>query len=341
MRIPESTLSEIRDKLDIAEVIGETSTLQRRGGGTGGCAPSTRRSRRRSPSRPTRACSTVSGAIRAGRSSISSWRSRRSPGATRWSFSPGRRASRSRGKTSSGTAIERESFLELYRRVAGSFHWLLMEGPQARAGPVVPGVAGGARRRPWKPSRSGTRRRIGTGCSGFCSRRAIRPSSLEGRACSLTARAAGGAALFRQPDHVSHRQCPGGDHRLRGRAMGDAQPKYLNSPETAFFRKGENLFGLDKAGPAIRQEGCFILVEGYMDVVAMHQAGIHQLRGAAGHGAHGAAGSAAEAVSPARRSCCSTAMPRGRRPPTAPSSCWKRQDMIVQVAVRGGREGSR
>jgi DNA primase len=59
-----------------------------------------------------------------------------------------------------------------------------------------------------------------------------------------------------------------------GRAMGDAQPKYLNSPETAFFRKGENLFGLDKAVQPIRKEGCFILVEGYMDVIAMHQAGV-------------------------------------------------------------------
>jgi DNA primase len=58
-----------------------------------------------------------------------------------------------------------------------------------------------------------------------------------------------------------------------GRAMGEAQPKYLNSPETPFFRKGENLFGLDKAAPAIRKEGRFILVEGYMDVIAMHQAG--------------------------------------------------------------------
>src|SRR5208337_4930187 len=58
-----------------------------------------------------------------------------------------------------------------------------------------------------------------------------------------------------------------------GRATGEAQPKYLNSPETAFFRKGENLFGLDKAAPAIRKEGRFILVEGYMDVIAMHQAG--------------------------------------------------------------------
>jgi len=59
-----------------------------------------------------------------------------------------------------------------------------------------------------------------------------------------------------------------------GRAMGDAQPKYLNSPETSFFRKGENLFGIEKAGPAIREAGCFHLVEGYVDVLAMHQAGV-------------------------------------------------------------------
>ena len=59
-----------------------------------------------------------------------------------------------------------------------------------------------------------------------------------------------------------------------GRALGDAQPKYLNSPETAFFRKGENLFGIEKAAPAIREAGFFVLVEGYMDVLAMHQAGI-------------------------------------------------------------------
>ena len=61
-----------------------------------------------------------------------------------------------------------------------------------------------------------------------------------------------------------------------GRALGDAHPKYLNSPETAFFRKGENLFGMDKAASAARGAGFFVLVEGYMDVLAMHQAGIGQ-----------------------------------------------------------------
>ncbi|MCX7040961.1 MAG: toprim domain-containing protein, partial [Spirochaetes bacterium] len=54
----------------------------------------------------------------------------------------------------------------------------------------------------------------------------------------------------------------------------EAQPKYLNSPETAFFRKGENLFGIEKAAADIRRAGFFVLVEGYMDVLAMHQAGI-------------------------------------------------------------------
>ena len=57
-------------------------------------------------------------------------------------------------------------------------------------------------------------------------------------------------------------------------ALGDCQPKYLNSPETAFFRKRENLFGIDKAASAIRADGFFVLVEGYMDVLALHQAGM-------------------------------------------------------------------
>jgi DNA primase len=62
-----------------------------------------------------------------------------------------------------------------------------------------------------------------------------------------------------------------------GRALEDGVPKYLNTPETDYFRKGENLFGLDKSVKPIRTEGCFILVEGYMDLLALHQAGIHHV----------------------------------------------------------------
>ena len=56
--------------------------------------------------------------------------------------------------------------------------------------------------------------------------------------------------------------------------IGDGEPKYLNSPETPAFSKGENLYGLLPAREGIRREGHAILVEGYMDVIALHQAGV-------------------------------------------------------------------
>jgi DNA primase len=58
-----------------------------------------------------------------------------------------------------------------------------------------------------------------------------------------------------------------------GRALGDSEPKYLNSPETPAYVKGEHLYGLDVARDAIRREGFAILVEGYLDLIAVHQAG--------------------------------------------------------------------
>lgn len=59
-----------------------------------------------------------------------------------------------------------------------------------------------------------------------------------------------------------------------GRVLGEGEPKYLNSPETAVFEKGRELYGLFQARRAIRDAGCVIVVEGYMDVVALAQAGI-------------------------------------------------------------------
>ena len=59
-----------------------------------------------------------------------------------------------------------------------------------------------------------------------------------------------------------------------GRVMGDAKPKYLNSPETMIFDKSRNLYGLNFARTS--RAGNIILCEGYMDVIAMHQAGFTQ-----------------------------------------------------------------
>ena len=59
-----------------------------------------------------------------------------------------------------------------------------------------------------------------------------------------------------------------------GRALGDVQPKYLNSADGPLFDKGRLLYNLDLAGPASRTTGRLIVVEGYMDVIGLAQAGI-------------------------------------------------------------------
>lgn len=58
-----------------------------------------------------------------------------------------------------------------------------------------------------------------------------------------------------------------------GRSLGEAEPKYMNSPETPIYVKGEHLYGLDLAKDAIRREGLAVVVEGYMDLAAALQAG--------------------------------------------------------------------
>lgn len=59
-----------------------------------------------------------------------------------------------------------------------------------------------------------------------------------------------------------------------GRILGPGEPKYLNSPETTLFDKGRSLFNLDRAVSPGRIAGRMVVVEGYMDVVALDQAGI-------------------------------------------------------------------
>ncbi|MDR1968856.1 MAG: DNA primase [Burkholderiaceae bacterium] len=58
-----------------------------------------------------------------------------------------------------------------------------------------------------------------------------------------------------------------------GRVLGDEKPKYLNSPETPVFHKGQELYGLFEARAALREHGYALVTEGYMDVVALAQLG--------------------------------------------------------------------
>ena len=59
-----------------------------------------------------------------------------------------------------------------------------------------------------------------------------------------------------------------------GRTLGDGEPKYLNSPETPLFSKSKTLYGLSHGAGAIRKMRKAVLVEGYMDAIAVHQYGL-------------------------------------------------------------------
>src|SRR6185295_16202354 len=59
-----------------------------------------------------------------------------------------------------------------------------------------------------------------------------------------------------------------------GRILDDGEPKYLNSPETPLFNKSRTLYGLDVARDGITQSDQAVIVEGYFDAIALHQAGL-------------------------------------------------------------------
>ena len=59
-----------------------------------------------------------------------------------------------------------------------------------------------------------------------------------------------------------------------GRVIGAGEPKYLNSQETPLFHKSQVLYGLDQAKARMASTGCAIVVEGYTDVIALHEAGV-------------------------------------------------------------------
>ncbi|MBN2564829.1 MAG: DNA primase [Candidatus Eisenbacteria bacterium] len=67
-----------------------------------------------------------------------------------------------------------------------------------------------------------------------------------------------------------------------GRALGDQEPKYLNSPETRVYHKGQYLYGLAQARLALRSSREAVLVEGYMDLLALWDGGFHNVVASAG-----------------------------------------------------------
>ena len=85
-----------------------------------------------------------------------------------------------------------------------------------------------------------------------------------------------GGDLFRDRMTVPFIDTTGNVIGFTARILKDGEPKYLNTPETLLFNKSKFIFGLHQAKEAIRRSGFVVIVEGNMDVISSHQAGVKE-----------------------------------------------------------------
>jgi DNA primase len=166
---------------------------------------------------------------------------------------------------------KRDELSELYRRVADTFHHFLTERPEGRAA-LDYILSRDIRREIVEKFRLGYSPPDRYWLFKFLKSKGYSPEFL------------GKSGLFsrKYPEMAffsGRLMFPIGDRQGRtvafgGRILGEGEPKYLNSPESAIYKKGETLFAIDLALPAIRIQKSAYIAEGYMDIIALHQAGI-------------------------------------------------------------------
>lgn len=165
---------------------------------------------------------------------------------------------------------ERQTYLDLYRRLADSFHHILLRAGAAAA--AREHLAGRG-----FPAESLARYRVGYAPgAGDWLHRFLRSHSYGDdflvRSGLFTRTSGGLLALFRDRIVFPISTPRGEAVAFGGRAMGDG-PKYLNTPETAHYRKGELLYGLAEARERIKRAETVHVAEGYLDVIALDAAG--------------------------------------------------------------------
>jgi DNA primase len=108
-------------------------------------------------------------------------------------------------------------------------------------------------------------------------RKGCEPEEIEAAGLAIRRESGGYYDRFRNRIMFPIRNLKGEVIAFGGRAMGDAQPKYMNSPQTPLFDKSRVLYGLDLARDSIRTSDATVIVEGYVDVIIAHQHGFRNV----------------------------------------------------------------
>ena len=183
----------------------------------------------------------------------------------------------SAAKTISGLA--RQRYYHLYELAASWYHRNLQEAPEGQAARDYLDQRG-INRESWITYQLGYAPDGWNGLSRWLEGHSVKPEELIQAGLVVRKEKEDGSRVSIYDRFRSRVMFPIADPRgqvlgFGGRVMQDeASPKYLNSPETDLFFKGRSLYGMDKARQSAASSGLFFLVEGYFDVIALHQYGI-------------------------------------------------------------------
>jgi len=280
--IPEETIEEVRMRTDIVEVISEYVTLQRKGKNYWGLCPFHSEKTPSFTVTPEKQMFYCFGCNVGG--NIFTFLMKKE----NWSFVESVKSLASRYGVSlpekEQSPHEREEnrqrrrFEEINEWAASYFHDLLLRLPEGEPGRVY-FAKRGIDQETMKSFRLGYAPERWDGLLGYMQERGVRPHELVGAGLAVEKESHSKDGQQQYYDRFRNRVLFSILDRRKqpiafgGRVLDDSVPKYLNSPENIFFNKGHNLYGMHRAHQGIREEGYALLVEGYMDVIALQNAG--------------------------------------------------------------------
>ena len=280
--IPEETIEEVRMRTDIVEVISEYVTLQRKGKNYWGLCPFHSEKTPSFTVTPEKQMFYCFGCNVGG--NIFTFLMKKE----NWSFVESVKSLASRYGVSlpekEQSPHEREEnrqrrrFEEINEWAASYFHDLLLRLPEGEPGRVY-FAKRGIDQETMKSFRLGYAPERWDGLLGYMQERGVRPHELAEAGLAVEKESLSKDGQQQYYDRFRNRVLFSILDRRKqpiafgGRVLDDSVPKYLNSPENIFFNKGHNLYGMHRAHQGIREEGYALLVEGYMDVIALQNAG--------------------------------------------------------------------
>ncbi|MDR3200347.1 MAG: DNA primase [Spirochaetales bacterium] len=275
MRIPENVIQQISEKVDMLSIIGGYTNLTQKGANFWGLCPFHSEKTPSFSVRPDKGIYYCFGCHKGG--SIFNFLME----AEKLSFTEaveqlgrqvGVEIAREAGD-SGEVQLQRNALSELFRRVAGSFHYLFTQSDSGK-GAYAYLTGRGITRETIDTFQIGYAPADPFWLEGFLKKHGYSEEFLASSGLLTSGKNSRRRAFFTHRVIFPIFSAKGDIIAFGGRILEGDGPKYLNSSDSAVFKKGNTLYGFFQAKEAMRKERSAVIVEGYMDVIALHQAGV-------------------------------------------------------------------